>query len=113
MRSEYSASLIGVNSLCLTGIKYATKSVDRLSSALEKVSRLRSNFGSTQNRLEHAINNNRNKTENLQSAESIIRDTEMAEEMVQQSRLQILNQAGYSMLAQANQNGLAVMELMG
>lgn len=113
MRSEFSTSLIGINSLCITKIKYATKAVDRLAGALEKVSTLRSIFGSTQNRLEHSINNNRNTSENLQSADSAIRDTDMAKEMVRQSSLHILQQAGMSMLSQANQTNQGVMELLG
>lgn len=111
-RSEFSASLVGIRSLCITKIKYATKAVDRLSSALEKISALRSTFGSTQNRLEHSINNNRNKAENLQSAESKIRDTDMAKEMVRQASYQILHQAGISVLTQANQSREMILGLL-
>lgn len=112
MRSEFSASLIGINSLCITKIKYAVKAVDQLSGALEKISRLRSIFGSTQNRIEHAVNNNNNKAENLQSAESLIRDADMAEEMVWQAANNILEQSGISMLAQARHSNEMILGLL-
>lgn len=112
-RSPYSTSLIGVNSLFIAKEKNALKAIDRLSSALRKISELRIKFGSTQNRLEHAIKNNENKTENLEHSDSVIRDTDMAEEMVRHANSNILEQAGISMLSQANQSKQVVLQLLG
>ncbi len=112
-RSPYSTSLIGVNSLFIAKEKNALKAIDRLSTALRRVSELRIKFGSTQNRLEHAIKNNENKSENLQHSESVIRDTDMAEEMVRNANSNILEQAGISMLSQANQSKNVVLQLLG
>lgn len=81
--------------------------------AIAKVSRARSTFGAEQNRLEHAYNINANTEENSQAAESRIRDTDMAEEMVNQSKHSILEQAGQSMLAQANQSTQGILSLLG
>ena len=77
------------------------------------VSRQRSALGAVQNRLEHTIKNLDNVVENTTEAESTIRDTDMAEEMVKYSNTQILQQAGQSMLAQANQSNQGVMTLLG
>jgi len=112
-RSQFSTSMIRIQSICITDVKYATKAVDRLSEAIESVSALRSTFGSTQNRLEHAINNNENKTENLTSAESVIRDTDVAKEMMRLANINILEQAGVSVLAQANKNSEIILGLLG
>jgi flagellin len=76
------------------------------------VSAQRSTLGAVQNRLEHTINNLDNIVENTTSAESEIRDTDMAEEMVEYSKNNILAQAGQSMLAQANQATQGVMNLL-
>ena len=81
--------------------------------ALIAVSRQRSALGAVQNRLEHTIKNLDNVVENTTEAESTIRDTDMAEEMVKYSNTQILQQAGQSMLAQANQSNQGVMTLLG
>ena len=81
--------------------------------AIEKVSKQRSKLGAIQNRLEHTINNLDTNAENTQAAESRIRDTDMAEEMVQYSKNNILSQAGQSMLAQANQQTQGVLSLLG
>ena len=80
--------------------------------AISKVSTQRSALGALQNRLEHTISNLDNVAENTQSAESRIRDTDMAEEMVQYSKNNILAQAGQSMLAQANQSTQGVLSLL-
>ena len=80
--------------------------------AIEKVSAMRSTLGSVQNRLEHTIANLDTTAENTQSAESSIRDTDMAEEMVNYSKNNILAQAGQSMLAQANQSTQGVLSLL-
>ncbi|SDA41967.1 flagellin [Butyrivibrio sp. INlla18] len=81
--------------------------------ALESVSTQRSDLGAIQNRLEHTIKNLDNVVENTQSAESAIRDTDMATEMVKYSNNNILAQAGQSMLAQANQTNQGVLSLLG
>ena len=79
---------------------------------MQSVSRFRSSLGAVQNRLEHTINNLDNVAENTQAAESRIRDTDMAAEMVQYSNNQILAQAGQAMLAQANQANQGVLALL-
>ena len=83
-----------------------------IQSAIQKVSSQRSNLGAIQNRLEHTIANLDNIAENTQSAESRIRDTDMAEEMVEYSKNNILAQAGQSMLAQGNQSTQGVLSLL-
>jgi flagellin len=81
--------------------------------ALKVVSRQRSDLGAVQNRLEHTMKNLDNVVENTQAAESAIRDTDMATEMVRYSNNNILAQAGQSMLAQANQSNQGVLSLLG
>ena len=90
----------------------ATDAIDVIADALQKVSTQRSALGAVQNRLEHTIKNLDNIVENTQAAESAIRDTDMAEEMVKYSNANILSQAGQSMLAQANQSTQGVMSLL-
>ena len=80
--------------------------------AISSVSKQRSALGALQNRLEHTVANLDNVAENTQSAESRIRDTDMAEEMVEYSKNNILAQAGQSMLAQANQSTQGVLSLL-
>lgn len=82
-------------------------------SAISDVSEARSNLGAIQNRLEHTISNLDNIVENTTAAESTIRDTDMATEMVRYSNNSILAQAGQSMLAQANQSNQGVLSLLG
>jgi len=89
--------------------KTATTTID---AAIKKVSKARGQMGAVQNRLEHTINNLDTASENLQTAESRIRDTDMAEEMVNYSKNSILAQAGQSMLAQANQANQGVLTLL-
>ncbi|MBE5891011.1 MAG: flagellar hook protein [Lachnospiraceae bacterium] len=90
----------------------ATYAIDAIADALETVSAQRSALGAIQNRLEHTIDNLDNVVENTTSAESRIRDTDMAEEMVTYSKNNILAQAGQSMLAQANQSTQGVLSLL-
>lgn len=111
-RHIFNTVYLGINSCCISRPKYAEKALVRLEAALQKISAIRSDFGSTQNRLEHAIANNENKAENLQSAESVIRDTDMAKEMVEYSKHNILQQAGQAMLSHANQSYQGVMNLL-
>ena len=90
----------------------ATYAIDAIADAVAKVSSQRSALGAVQNRLEHTIANVDNVVENTTSAESRIRDTDMAEEMVNYSKNNILAQAGQSMLAQANQSNQGVLSLL-
>jgi flagellin len=91
---------------------HANATIDMISTAINNVSSQRSALGALQNRLEHTIANLDNVAENTQSAESRIRDTDMAEEMVEYSKNNILAQAGQSMLAQANQSTQGVLSLL-
>jgi flagellin len=108
------AGALGLNGLNVgdaTG-KAATYAIDSLADALAKVSAQRSALGAIQNRLEHSIANLDNVVENTNAAESRIRDTDMADEMVTYSKNNILAQAGQSMLAQANQATQGVLSLL-
>jgi flagellin len=89
-----------------------TVSLSAIDAAIQNVSTSRSNFGSVQNRIEHTLNNLATYEENLQSSESRIRDVDMASEMVEFTKLQILNQAGTAMLAQANSAPQSVLSLL-
>ena len=91
----------------------ATAAIDVIADAIQKVSTQRSALGAVQNRLEHTMNNLDNVVENTTSAESSIRDTDMATEMVKYSNNNILAQAGQAMLAQANQSNQGVLSLLG
>jgi flagellin len=110
-----SARGLGVNGLDVSGADYtnATNAIDTITDAIQKVSTQRSALGAIQNRLEHTINNLDNVVENTTSAESAIRDTDMATEMVRYSNNNILAQAGQAMLAQANQSNQGVLSLLG
>ncbi|MBD8924528.1 MAG: flagellar hook protein [[Eubacterium] rectale] len=101
----------GINVNDDTGVA-ATYAIDAISDAISKVSSQRSALGAVQNRLEHTIDNLDNVVENTETAESRIRDTDMAEEMVNYSKNNILAQAGQSMLAQANQSNQGVLSLL-
>ena len=91
----------------------ALKAIDTIKEAIQKVSTQRSALGAAQNRLEHTISNLDNVVENTTAAESQIRDTDMATEMVKYSNNNILAQAGQAMLAQANQSNQGVLSLLG
>ncbi len=91
----------------------ASASIDAIDGAIQKVSKQRSALGAIQNRLEHTIANLDVAAENLQTAESRIRDVDMAKEMVEYSKNNILSQASQSMLAQANQSNQGVLSLLG
>ena len=114
-----SSSSLGIDKLKSTSVGIvddtganATDAVDIISDALQKVSTQRSALGAVQNRLEHTIKNLDNVVENTQSAESAIRDTDMATEAVRHSNANILAQAGQSMLAQANQSNQGALALL-
>ena len=106
-----SLGIKGLNVKDKTG-NAATYAIDAIADAVAKVSSQRSALGAVQNRLEHTIANVDNVVENTTSAESRIRDTDMAEEMVNYSKNNILAQAGQSMLAQANQSNQGVLSLL-
>ena len=110
--SNMSASGIGVNELLVSTFSAAGQAMSSVQKAISSVSAMRSKLGALQNRLEHTIANLDNISENTQSAESRIRDTDMAEEMVEYSKNNILAQAGQSMLAQANQSTQGVLSLL-
>ena len=103
------SSLAGI--VDTTGDK-AKDAIDVIGDALQQVSTQRSALGAIQNRLEHTIKNLDNVVENTTSAESSIRDTDMATEMVKYSNSNILAQAGQSMLAQANQSNQGALALL-
>ena len=112
--AQMSARGLGVNGLKVDGKDdtNANAAVDTISDAIKKVSTQRSALGAVQNRLEHTINNLDNVVENTTSAESQIRDTDMATEMVKYSNNNILAQAGQAMLAQSNQANQGVLSLL-
>ena len=103
---------LGIDGLKVDSEADATSSIDTIEAAIKKVSAQRSSLGAIQNRLEHTIANLDNVVENTTAAESRIRDTDMAEEMVNYSKNNILAQAGQSMLAQANQSTQGVLSLL-
>jgi flagellin len=106
-----SAELV-LSTIDLTSAAGATAAMTALDNAIGSVSSVRSELGATQNRLEHTVNNLSVALENLTASESRIRDTDMAMEMAQFTRHQILSQAGVSMLAQANQSPQNVLSLL-
>lgn len=110
-----SAKGLGVNGLKVNGTddSNALNAIDTIKEAIQKVSDQRAELGAVQNRLEHTINNLDNVVENTTSAEAQIRDTDIATEMVQYSNNSILQQAGTSMLAQANQSNQLALSLLG
>ena len=110
-----SARADGLNTenLSLATQKDANAAIDQIDKAINKVSMVRASFGSVQNRLEHKIDNLTTTSTNLQEAESSIRDTDMASEMMNYTKFNILQQAAQSMLAQANQQPQSVLQLLG
>ena len=110
---KMNAGCLGVSGLSVTSNGVAGAAMCKIQAAITKVSTQRSTLGALQNRLEHTINNIDTASENTQASESRIRDTDMAAEMVQYSKNNILSQAGQSMLAQANQANQGVLSLLG
>ncbi|MBQ3164756.1 MAG: flagellar hook protein [Lachnospiraceae bacterium] len=110
-----SAKGLGINGIKVDGSDdtNARDAIETIAAAVKKVSTQRSALGAVQNRLEHTINNLDNVVENTTAAESQIRDTDMATEMVKYSNANILSQAGQSMLAQANQSNQGVLSILG
>ena len=111
---DMSASALGVSgqSVRVDEQDRASASISAIDKAIEKVSKQRSTLGAVQNRLEHTISNLDTSAENLQTAESRIRDVDMASEMVEYSKNNILSQASQSMLTQANQSTQGVLSLL-
>ena len=107
-----SATSLGVNALDVSTHTAAGTSMDAISTAIKTVSAKRSLLGAIQNRLDYTINNLENYSENLTSAESQIRDTDMASEMTNYTKNSILQQAAQAMLAQANQSTQGVLSLL-
>jgi flagellin len=98
--------------LSLSAPDSANRAIGTLDEALKKINKQRADLGAYQNRLEHAIRGLDIGAENLQASESRIRDTNMANEMVSYTKNQILSQSGTAMLAQANQRGQTVLQLL-
>ncbi|MBQ8947798.1 MAG: flagellin [Lachnospiraceae bacterium] len=105
-------NILGIHGLDVSTGTGASDSIERSKKAVSKLNEIRSNIGAQQNRLEHTIRHQNNTIENTQAAESAIRDTDMAEEMVRFSNENILAQAGQTMLAQANQSKQGIMSLL-
>lgn len=103
---------LSIDSIIVGTFSDAGSAMTRIQHAISSVSKQRSALGAVQNRLEHTVANLDNVSENTSSAESRIRDTDMAEEMVNYSKNNILAQAGQSMLAQANQSTQGVLSLL-
>ncbi|KYO64112.1 flagellin Hag [Thermovenabulum gondwanense] len=113
---DMSASSLGINSISVSGFTDAStinSAINAIDVAIEKVSSQRSALGAVQNRLEHTINNLDNAAENLTAAESRIRDVDMAKEMMEFTKMNILQQAATAMLAQANMLPQSVLKLLG
>ena len=110
--SSMKASKIGVAGLKVSSHKVASSAMTAITKAIKQVSTARSKLGAIQNRLNYTINNLENYSENLTAAESQIRDTDMATEMTNYTKNNILQQAAQSMLAQANQSTQGVLSLL-
>ena len=113
--NKMSTSVLGIsaNNTKVSSHASASTAMQNISSAIKIVSAARSELGAIQNRLDYTINNLNNYSENLTSAESQIRDTDMASEMTNYTKNNILQQAAQSMLAQANQSTQGVLSLLG
>lgn len=108
-----SVETLGLKGMNVLSVDNAKQSIDTVKEALRSVMSNRSTIGAQQNRLEHIVANEENVVENTTAAESRIRDTDMAKEMVKYANLNILLQAGQSMLAQANQSNQGILSLLG
>lgn len=104
---------LNTKNLSLATAADANTAIDKIDNAINKVSMVRATFGATQNRLEHKIENLTTTNENLTEAESGIRDTDMASEMLSYTKYNVLQQAAQSMLAQANQQPQSILQLLG
>lgn len=106
------SSALKIDNIQVDSYDNASQAITTINEAINIVSKERSNLGAIQNRLEHTIKNLDTAAENLQASESRIRDVDMAKEIMQFSKLNILNQAAQTMLAQANQNPQSVLQLL-
>lgn len=106
------SAALGVSDVDVSTATSASQALDKLDSAIKNVSSQRSKMGAVQNRLEHTINNLQTASENLTAAESRIRDVDMAKEMMDFTKSNILSQAAQAMLAQANQQPQGVLQLL-
>lgn len=104
---------LNTKNLSLNTQEDANAAIDKIDNAINKVSMVRATFGATQNRLEHKVENLTTTAENLTEAESGIRDTDMAQEMLNYTKFNVLQQAAQSMLAQANQQPQSILQLLG
>lgn len=111
IRTINSATL-GIGSLDVSSYESAGESMDAIQNAIDSVSDYRSYLGAMQNRLTHTITNNDNTSENTQSSESLLRDTDMAEELVHNTKFNILEQVGQTLLAHSNQSPEGVLRLI-
>ncbi len=110
---DISARGLGTAQLSMVTAEKANEAIDHIDNAINKVSMVRATFGAMQNRLEHKIDNLTTTSTNLSEAESNIRDTDMASEMMNYTKYNILQQAAQSMLAQANQQPQSILQLLG
>ena len=106
------AAKLGVSNLAVTNAEAANTSLQTVKEAINTVSTARANLGAVQNRLEYTINNLDTTAENMTSANSRIRDTDMAKEMMAYTKMNVLTQAAQAMLAQANQQPQSVLQLL-
>jgi flagellin len=109
----FSSTDLAVNAVDLTSQTGANNAIATIDNAIKSVSTARASLGALQNRFEHVINSVNVANENLSASKSRITDTDMAQEMTSFTRSQILQQAGVSMLAQANQMPQSVLKLLG
>ena len=109
----HAASLgVGATDIDITTQNGAGDAIANINAAIDSVSKTRSGLGAIQNRLEHTINNLDTTSENLTAANSRIRDTDMAKEMMEYTKMTVLTQSAQAMLAQANQQPQAVLQLL-
>lgn len=111
-RVRINSCSLGINSITISKPKYAEKALNRIKQAISLVSSRRSLYGSMQNRLDHTINNNNNVIENTQASESLFRDADIADEIMEYSINNILQQASQAMLTQANQMPRLILNLL-
>ena len=110
--SDMRTAALGLKDVDVSTITGAQAAIEKLDTAIQQVSLERSKLGAYQNRLEHTINNLQVTSENLTSAESRIRDTDMAKEMTEFTKNNILNQSAQAMLSQANQLPQGILQLL-
>ena len=110
--SALDAGALSVDALNVSSATFANESLTKVKNAINTVSTQRANLGAIQNRLEYTINNLDTTAENMTSANSRIRDTDMAKEMMNYTKMNVLTQAAQAMLAQANQQPQAVLQLL-